>query len=471
MFVLTCYFFFLDLQTENVKSTFKPPPPISVVKVNEREARGRQRASDREGAGGEEMVIGEEKEQQEEGKFSNQGGLAQECEQLHSSMLIDTSVQYVRRYIDSYTYSQEYEEFHPKDDNLIEAEKVLDEGLSLCDWRTCSEWCVNATVYAALLNLKKDRPQSAKNYLERGFMSATNAKQRSKLNVYRGFVAEYSDQLRPQGFQYYQEAVEDWSDNALKYMAVIRYDLPDDAPREEKMKIYYYGRREEIIALTDGLLALEFYPDNLQRHPILRSDEPNIFWNPEGEKQYKLIKQLQSPFIQTVNARMMAQLIDNGHLDFKDPQATRFFAYNERFSRFFQFNTIDVIRKILGRPVIISYTYFGGYVGGSTLAPHRDRPACEYTMSLCVDTYPHGYSWGLGINKVSKPGVDARDLGGPGKIPPEENIVYARLQPGDSFIFQGRHKVHWRDGALPDGHMTRVYFYHYVNEDYVGSLT
>ena len=47
------------------------------------------------------------------------------------------------------------------------------------------------------------------------------------------------------------------------------------------MKIYYYGRKEEIIALTDGLLALEFYPENLQKHPILRADEASIFWNPE----------------------------------------------------------------------------------------------------------------------------------------------------------------------------------------------
>ena len=29
-----------------------------------------------------------------------------------------------------------------------------------------------------------------------------------------------------------------------------------------------------------------------------------------------------------------------------------------------------------------------------------------------------------------RPGVDARDHGGPGKIPPEENIVWAKLQPG-----------------------------------------
>ena len=31
-----------------------------------------------------------------------------------------------------------------------------------------------------------------------------------------------------------------------------------------------------------------------------------------------------SPFIQTVNAKMMASLIDNGHLDFKDPQVFYF---------------------------------------------------------------------------------------------------------------------------------------------------
>ena len=47
------------------------------------------------------------------------------------------------------------------------------------------------------------------------------------------------------------------------------------------MKIYYYGRREEVIALVDGLLAKEFYPQNLKSYPILRHDEASLFWFPQ----------------------------------------------------------------------------------------------------------------------------------------------------------------------------------------------
>ena len=171
------------------------------------------------------------------------------------------------------------------------------------------------------------------------------------------------------------------------------------------------------------------YVPALSSYPILHYDEPDQFWQ-GGVKEYKMIRQLQSPFIQgafsqefldiswiwsfvncfilisfshltlfwcftynyslllhlpslpynivstflfflfpilirsihavaATTAKMISDMIANGAMEFNDPQAKRYYAYNERWSRFFQFASVEVIRKILGRPVQISYTYFG----------------------------------------------------------------------------------------------------------------
>jgi hypothetical protein len=80
------------------------------------------------------------------------------------------------------------------------------------------------------------------------------------------------------------------------------------------------------------------------------------------------------------------------------------------------------------------------------------------------------------INKASllilvrKEYLEPDEEGGDGEIPQDKKrIVYASIQPGDGFIFQGRQKVHWREGTLPEG-FSRVFFYHFVNEDYTGLL-
>jgi len=223
----------------------------------------------------------------------------------------------------------------------------------------------------------------------------------------------------------------------------------------------------------DGLLAKEFYPENLQDHAIIPYNAPQLFWEPEGERQYFYIKQLLSPFIQTVGARLVNYLIEEKYYEFNDPQAIRWYAYQDRFARFIQFEVTPTIRRVLGRNVIPSYIYFGGYVAGSFLEPHTDRPACEYSMSVCMDHFPPGSTWRLALERYSrKLHLEPLEEGGDGMIPEDESrIAYAELQPGDSFIFQGRHKVHWRDGTLPQGHFSRLFFFHFVHEDFPGSLT
>jgi hypothetical protein len=145
--------------------------------------------------------------------------------------------------------------------------------------------------------------------------------------------------------------------------------------------------------------------------------------------------------------------------------------YNERAIRFFHVNTIHLINKIIGRTMVASYVYFGAYVPGAVLDPHQDRPVCEFTLSLLIDQYPVGTVWRLGIRKESKK-ISPSFPGGSAAMPAEDEIFWGEdQQPGDGFLMLGRQKVHFRDGALPDGWYTRVYFLHYVYPEFTGSLT
>ena len=221
-------------------------------------------------------------------------------------------------------------------------------------------------------------------------------------------------------------------------------------------------------ALVDGLLAKEFYPENIEDYAILPYNAPAEFWLPEVTTRlsfsstciyflciskcargyferflkimhwclFYLEREAVLPHssthvtfhsscqrktshashrwrhigVQRSSSMPFYPHFHSWHLSFSPsfslhptswPQAVRYLSYQERFARFFQFSILNLIRRLIGRPVIASYVYFGGYVGGSELTPHTDRPACEYTMSLCVDHFPPGETWRLGINKNS----------------------------------------------------------------------
>jgi hypothetical protein len=47
--------------------------------------------------------------------------------------------------------------------------------------------------------------------------------------------------------------------------------------------------------------------------------------------------------------------------------------------------------------IIPTYTYFGGYLPGSELAPHSDRAQCQFTVSLNIYNEPKDKAWPLYI--------------------------------------------------------------------------
>lgn len=88
-----------------------------------------------------------------------------------------------------------------------------------------------------------------------------------------------------------------------------------------------------------------------------------------------------------------------------------------------------------------TYSYFRLYKRGDVLKRHRDRPACEISVSLNIGQSP-SEPWPLHIE--GKKGASA-----------------ARLMPGDGLLYRGMECPHWREAF--EGERLAQAFLHYVN--------
>lgn len=86
-----------------------------------------------------------------------------------------------------------------------------------------------------------------------------------------------------------------------------------------------------------------------------------------------------------------------------------------------------VISKHLGKELYPTYSYCRIYHTGATMRPHTDRPACEYSMSLCLS----GESWPLWF-QLDKP-------------------TPLTLQPGQAVLYKGLELTHWREEYFGTG--------------------
>jgi hypothetical protein len=93
-----------------------------------------------------------------------------------------------------------------------------------------------------------------------------------------------------------------------------------------------------------------------------------------------------------------------------------------------------------GEPVLPTYTYARAYHGGNVLDRHKDRPACE--ISLTVN---------LGCDEVWPIWI----------APPDNEAgVSVNLHPGDAMMYLGTVADHWREPFA--GEWCTQVFLHYV---------
>ena len=100
------------------------------------------------------------------------------------------------------------------------------------------------------------------------------------------------------------------------------------------------------------------------------------------------------------------------------------------------------VSNAIGEPVLPTYTYGRIYKNGSVLRKHKDRPACEISLTLHLNS---DESWPIWVENVH------------GK----SNCVY--LEPGDAMLYLGCVAPHWRDEY--DGEWYAQFFLHYVRSN------
>lgn len=113
----------------------------------------------------------------------------------------------------------------------------------------------------------------------------------------------------------------------------------------------------------------------------------------------------------------------------------------------------NIVSSICGEDVQASYCYLSCYESGAVLPPHKDRPQCQYNLSLVFDMQgPAGEPdpWPIYLELDGRPQA-------------------VLLRVGDGLVYSGTDLLHWRE-ALPPGQRAIVCFFHFVPKDFTGSL-
>jgi len=101
---------------------------------------------------------------------------------------------------------------------------------------------------------------------------------------------------------------------------------------------------------------------------------------------------------------------------------------------------VPQVSELCGEDVLPTYAYGRVYTNGEVLARHRDRDACE--ISLTVNLQKDGTDWPIWIQK------------------PNGEEISLNLNPGDAMMYLGCVADHWRDPY--QGKLQTQVFLHYV---------
>ncbi len=172
------------------------------------------------------------------------------------------------------------------------------------------------------------------------------------------------------------------------------------------------------------------------------------------ERGFVPVRGMFHPFHIAALRRYYRYRIRTGQMPFGDSQSPlRYFAYNDSIARYFHHQLTQAVSQLAGESLKASYVYIGAYQPGALLEKHLDREQCEFSLSLCLDYTPEpsgATPWPLVLHTDS------------GTV-----SVYQGL--GDVLLYRGRRIPHSRE-PLPPRHTSTSIFFHYVRQDYCGSL-
>eukprot|EP01006_Ploeotia_vitrea_P051535 TRINITY_DN67571_c9_g7_i1.p1 TRINITY_DN67571_c9_g7~~TRINITY_DN67571_c9_g7_i1.p1 ORF type:complete len:489 (+),score=34.69 TRINITY_DN67571_c9_g7_i1:71-1537(+) len=285
--------------------------------------------------------------------------------------------------------------------------------------------------------------------------------QHARAYLYQGFATELAGQ-EPQTL--YELARRHTKALSLDFFGVRSgYDtsLRFFTPLSPNPKLTDAGRKLQITALLRLLLAKEYQHLALSGTVDL-SREKAVRFNSSGV--IPLPTMLTGYALQTYQ-QLWWDMLAYDQIEYSDPQVhSRYHYHNDPVTRFIHAQYSDVVQRVAGRPTKPSYTYFASYTGGSVLAPHTDRLACEFTLTFQIDLKPEEPLWPFCV-KSSPLSIEATERGGSRDRPPSQQEDKLLFAPGDGGLIWGRRIVHYRD-ALPAQQRSTNVFMHYVYADY-----
>lgn len=122
---------------------------------------------------------------------------------------------------------------------------------------------------------------------------------------------------------------------------------------------------------------------------------------------------------------------------FGDSQSPISFAfYSEIICDSLAISLLPLMEEVTGLELYPTYTYGRIYWRGSTLDKHKDRPSCQYSATLCIDSDKKPWPIFMDGKKIL-------------------------LKPGDMAVYKGCDIEHWREPYA--GNQQIQLFLHYVD--------
>lgn len=157
---------------------------------------------------------------------------------------------------------------------------------------------------------------------------------------------------------------------------------------------------------------------------------------------YAVIKNLVTPEVAAELCNHIGQLEKNGAIAPDTIVAESFYVYRDPLFESVLEQLLPKIEEACGCRLYKTYSYARQYKMNSILPAHRDREACEFTVSLTLGY--EGKPWPIWV----------KDRNG--------HSVSFSLEAGDALIFQGIDLDHWRE-LNTYGNCSQL-FLHYVDQ-------
>lgn len=125
------------------------------------------------------------------------------------------------------------------------------------------------------------------------------------------------------------------------------------------------------------------------------------------------------------------------HFDFQHKNADTGF-YKDELMQVFLNSKKSIIEKAVGLELYETYSFWRCYTFGADLKKHKDRPPCEISVTICIDSDKGKWPIFIGSDPVN-------------------------LNPGDGVIYNACKIEHSREVYEGDYHMQL--FLHYVNKN------